>query len=441
MPRQFVREIRSEPRTREELLSVRLDGDVYAASHNDYRDLQVIDAAGDPVPYIIRQPMMTTTRDVQKNWQVENPSLIVHDDESLEITLTLKKDDPQPHGITIITPLRNFEQRVQVFGLADDVDESLLVSDAVIFDYARYMDVRQHEIRLPETTHRRFRVVIDRPTSVQESQLLELSRQFRGDDEVARNEDTTIERRPFRIDRIEFFRIEQLPVTNKSETMSCPVSGVVVKIDEEERQTLIDITSRREPITEFAMVTSSRNFRRSVHVQVPEISRRSTTWREIGHATISHLEFRDLHEEHLSVSFPPQREETYRIVIDNGDNMPLNIETVSAFSVINELVFLASPSTTYRLSYGLSPDAKPISPPSYDTAAIRAMLDKHIAPLPTELAAQTAAPPVQAASQLDFKSVVNNPWVLGTLVILLVVVLGCALYFAGRRFEQIPQDQ
>ncbi|MEX0726836.1 MAG: hypothetical protein WD065_11235, partial [Planctomycetaceae bacterium] len=271
--RQYVREIETEPRTREELLAVRLDSDVYAASHENYYDLQVVDAAGQTVPFVIRQPADTKTREVQKSWLAENPSLKVLDGEALEITVQLDKDDSQPDGVKIVTPLRNFEQRVQVFGLADGEPDQPLVTDALIFDYARYMDVRQHDVRIPATSHRRFRVVIDRPTSVQASQLLELSRQFRGEEEVGRNEQTTIERRPFRIDRVEFFEVQYLAISDRSQSMVYPVVDFEVKLDEEEKQTLIEITSRREPLNEFTIVTPSRNFSRPVRVQIPELRR------------------------------------------------------------------------------------------------------------------------------------------------------------------------
>src|SRR3989304_5567572 len=116
--------------------------------------------------------------------------------------------DPQPTGFRIVSPLRNFEQRVRGFGLDATGTEKSLVGDALIFDYSPYMDGSQNEISLPVNSHRRFRVVVDGVTSDQDSQLLELTRRLRSGREEERQERTRIQRRPFRIDRIEFLRDE-----------------------------------------------------------------------------------------------------------------------------------------------------------------------------------------------------------------------------------------
>ncbi|MEX0727122.1 MAG: hypothetical protein WD065_12675, partial [Planctomycetaceae bacterium] len=184
----------------------------------------------------------------------------------------------------------------------------------------------------------------------------------------------------------------------------------------------------------------SRNFSRPVRVQIPELRRLQTEWDDVGEAVISHLEFRDLKKERLSVSFPVQRQEKYRLVIDNGDNRPLEIRAVHSSGLINELIFLASPATSYRLKYGVKPDAEPLPAPSYDTATIQASLAKNIKPLPATLGPQEPASPSEEPARFNLKSAINNPWVLGALVIVLVAILGCGLYFAGRRFEQMPRD-
>ena len=85
-----------------------------------------------------------------------------------------------------------------------------LVSDGLIFDFSRYMELSNRDITLPANTHRRFKVVVEQAQDRRESPFRELTRIRRGDLEVRRDETTVIDRRPFRIDRIEMWRMVEV---------------------------------------------------------------------------------------------------------------------------------------------------------------------------------------------------------------------------------------
>ena len=46
----------------------------------------------------------------------------------------------------MVTPLKNFERHVRVFGSQDSEDWSPLVDDAFVFDYSEIIDVHNDEI-------------------------------------------------------------------------------------------------------------------------------------------------------------------------------------------------------------------------------------------------------------------------------------------------------
>ena len=264
----FTKEIQTEPRTQEELVVVPLDSDVFAATKNRFPDLRILDASGRAVPYVLHKATETKPQTIRSYWPAREVSLKPLDGEALEIRVRLNEKDLQPSGFRLVTPLKNFEQRVRVFG-ADAAAEKPLVPDAVIFDYSQYMDVRQPDVRLPKSADREFRIVIDGLTSDQESQLLDLTRRLRGGKEEDRSERTTIQRRPFRIDRIEFWSEQTQLSVKKEMSASYPIQKFEVREDQDKHQTVIDVHTRREPLNELRLQTSTRNFSRKAVVLVP----------------------------------------------------------------------------------------------------------------------------------------------------------------------------
>ena len=102
---------------------------------------------------------------------------------------------------------------------------------------------------------------------------------------------------------------------------------------------------------------------------------------------------------------------------------------------VYRLSFLAAPDGAYRLAYG-SETAKA---PSYDTLALRESLGRGYQPVQFSLAEQVAQPGVNEPPGGRLRNLLNEPFFLGGVILLLIVVLGWALYRAGRRIDQLPK--
>jgi hypothetical protein len=429
----WSRSIQFEAGPGDELVSVPLDSDVYRVTQDDLADVRVLSSDQQFVPFLIRKQTVQRDRVERRRWKARDVDLKPLEEGALEIRVQLRKDDPQPEGLTLSTPLKNFEQRVQVFE-GDETDP--LVSDAIVYDYSQYMDVSRRDIRLPKNSARSFRIVIGALTADQETQLLELTRRLRGGEEEERHERTTIKRRPFRIDRIDFFAHSVHRMVPQEASVARPVVEMKSETDFEKQQTVIEIRTNREPLTKLHLETTERNFSRRVRVLVPETQGVRTVWREIGQATVFRFRFRDVDEESLVVSFPEQRHETYRIVVDDRDSPPVTFDAVSAEGPVHELVYLASAHAGMQLIYG----SEVAETPSYDVAAIRAVLKSG-----EETSAATLGDPVPNGSAgggipLRFKDVVGNPIVIGCVVCVLVALLAVALVRAGRRIDALTPD-
>jgi hypothetical protein len=199
---------------------------------------------------------------------------------------------------------------------------------------------------------------------------------------------------------------------------------------------VIEVEMRREPLTSFALVTATRNFNRHAAVSVEQPDGARTKWRTIGEGTISRIDFRKLSREQLRASFPETREAKYRITIDNRDSPPLEVTGVEAEGNAYELAFLAAPAEKYRLAYG----ADRAAAPRYDTAAIESLLKEGYAPSavllgpPSESTAAAQRPP------FEWSRLLNDSRLLIAVIAVLVVVLGFALYRAGRTLDKLPPE-
>lgn len=432
----FRRDVLPPALNQDELLAIPFDSAIFAATQDGFVDMRLRDADGTPVPFLVRKRQTTRARPVRTTWPARQPSVRPLDDGGLEITIRRDDEDkhPPPNGLTLVTPLRNFRQRVRVFTSVDGAQWEPAGEDAVVFDYSRYMDVRNDSVPFPETDRRHIRIVINNVTSAQESELLAFTRRLQGNKEVERTEQATVERRPFRIDRIDFWREAREERVAGDETTEYPITDHRVSEDRDKQRTIVEFETQRQPLTSLEIETPDRNFSRHATVEAEATLGASKKWRAIGDGTLSRIDFKSLKREALSISFPESRHTRYRIVIENHDNAPLEISGVKAEGHVYELVYLASPERQDHLLYG----AEGAERSSYDNAAISELLRNGFQTSPARLGPEL--PNIAAPAPIRWSKVFNQPFVVGGVVGLLVLILGCALYGAAKRIDKLPEN-
>ena len=207
----------------------------------------------------------------------------------------------------------------------------------------------QRQCSLPETPHRYFRIVIDNFTSEQESELLALTRRLREDEESEREEQVTIQRRPFRIERVDFWREVEREQSTGDKKTEYPVGDFLAQQDPDSQRTLILVSSSRDPLTSLGLQTPDRNFSRRIAAEVETKREVKTSWRKIDERTLSRIDFKGLKQEELAVEFPETRKNSCRLVIDDRDSPPLKVMAIKASGNVYELLFLVSPRKSYQL--------------------------------------------------------------------------------------------
>jgi len=435
-PFRFYKGVERDTPQEEAILAATFDNEVYADTRDGFPDLRVVDDRDDHVPYLVEKVTESRKHTVRETCSSRVVSLVEEEDNAIEIVVRLGDRAPAADGVTFLTPLADYERRVRVFGSSDGSDWTPLMTDGLIFDYSRYMDVDNREIRLPKNSYRQFKVVIDDVTDELESPWKELTRKFRGGQEDERIERTTVQRRPFRIDRIELWADVAREHFKSDKKADYPIAKFQVEQDAKEKRTIIDVRSGRQPLTGLSLETSSRNFSRRVVVQKPVPRGVSTDWVELGQATVSMVHFGNFHRERLKITFPEQRQEDYRIIIYNQDNPPLEITGVKAEGNVYRMVFLAVPGKTYRVYYGSESADKP----SYDMATVLAPLRKGHQAVAGSLGVQLANPDFGEKPGFALRGLLGNRLILGAAICLMVVVLGWGLFRAARRVDAMPKE-
>jgi hypothetical protein len=413
-------------------VAVSLDEPFYAATRDRWPDVRLYDSKGDIVSFLIRPAKGTKTRTDRHSWAAEQTAARVEPEGGLLVELALREKEPQPTGLRIVTPLRDFEHQVRVESSADGTTWVSAGPSVVIFDYSRFVDARNDTVPFTAGDHRRFRFSITDVTAEQESQLLELHRRLQGGGETNRTERTTIARRPFRVDRVDFYRDEVRSQATETRLNTYEPIRFTQREDEKEHRTLVAIEADRQPITALRVKTDDKNFSRSVTIEsVFENAGELRKTETLG--TLTRFAVGSLQRDELTLKIPEARATRYRLVIENGDNPPLAIRGVELSGPRYELIFLATDGEKYRLEYG-SPDAEP---GRFDTAALAAVLREG----PPKVAGALAEARENLSAPLARWRPWNDPNVLVSAIVLLTLLLGWGLWRAGRRLDVAEMER
>ncbi len=432
----FVKEVAGNAVHDEAILGVRLDSDIYASTRENFPDVRVVDSNGQEISYVLEK--LTEIQDTTVRRMVTTEVISLHEaqDNQIEVLVQLDKAAPAAGGFTVFTPLKNYEQKVRVLGSSDGRSWVPLVDNALIFDYSRYMDVSNNDVRLPVNSQRQFKVAIDNVTQEQESPHRLLMRKFSGDAEATRIETTVVNQYSFRINRLSFWHEITSKQMKSARETAYPISKFQTEEDTEAKSTIIHVHTRREPLTKFTLLTDSSNFSRRAVVETPVIQGVRTKWNEVGRATIAAIDFHDFEREELTIKFPEQRHEKYRITIANEDNQPLTVTGVTAAGNIYRTKFLVSSDEKYRVLYG----SETATSPKYDTATVLTSMQEEYRTIDVALGEETGNPVFDRTADFTFGKLLENKLVLGGVILVMVVILGWILFGAGQQVGDISDE-
>jgi|694.fasta_scaffold10591_9 hypothetical protein len=426
----------------EQFASIVLDEELYSGSTESYSDLRILDAANKEIPYLVhrRAKEKLTTR--QEATTISKPQVRPLEDNRLEIIFTIdrEKHAHSIDGLALKTSTRDFEHRVSVeTRTSDNSPWHTLVTDALIYDYSRYMDVRNLEIPFTEkssnTAEVQFRVLIEKVTQEKESQFLALTRTIKNGVQTKQEETLAINRENLYIDSLSFWQKVESVSSTESVLVEYPIQIDRRSEDEKNKSTVIEFSSKRQPLSHLQVITEDSNFHRKITLYAVNAEPAPDTLvkqdRVLTHGSITKISLPKNSRADLAIAFPATRSSRYRLVIENGDSPPLKDITLKADGETYELLFLMAPNQNYSLTYG-NPLLKA---PNYDLLALRTALDSKIPAIRGRLG--DAKPIDLVDPRPTWEKLIENRLLLGGLFTLLLGVLAWTLYQASKRLASI----
>ncbi|MFH0938040.1 MAG: hypothetical protein V1899_01970 [Planctomycetota bacterium] len=164
--------IQPTPSAPVEIVAFELDADIYETGRSDFGDIRIF-RDGTAVPHIVERAMETSMRTAREIQPSRRVSLREEADNRIEVVFELLGDDPQVEGLEIVTPLHDFDRDVRVWTGPDGITWEIVVPQAQVCDYARFMDFDQREVIFPAVNRRYIKLEISSATVAQTGRVME----------------------------------------------------------------------------------------------------------------------------------------------------------------------------------------------------------------------------------------------------------------------------
>jgi len=428
----FHKTIKAPASDMQEMGVLNIDSDIYRNTGGTFSDIRICDSTRLEVPYFIRNKTYPDT--VQNRYEVamERVDFKTLPQNRIEIQFRCSAKDSFPCELAFVTPVRNFEKSVSVFGSDDRKSWEPLALDQPVFDYTQYIDARNVAVTFKKTHHSYYKLTINNVTETKRSSYTQIMNESGKGAFVKQHETFVQGQEVFRIDGVIFYGMST-DLRNRSDAHTgYPLTITRTSFDSSTRSTMIYCRSSREPLVSVSLSTTSNVFKRIVSVWGSNDTLSDSSWVFIATSELYRLKIREVNREQLGINFTNDvRYLRYRLGIADGDNQPLAITSVQATGIIKEIVFSAKKARELTVMY--STDS--IDKPSYD-------LESVLSETPG-----IAYPVWQAGSQLqtgkkqnpvapEKKKFDSKPLLVVSLFIMVIVLAGI-LFVTVKKVEKI----
>ncbi|MEI8242140.1 MAG: hypothetical protein WCI17_02615 [bacterium] len=379
----FSRAVEGAAPARTEAVAAPLDEALHRFAAAGYVDVRVLDERGTESPCAVEKLLVNETCTVRRPVAARVTALRELPGNRIEAEFVLEGTAERADGFTVDTPLRDFVRAVTVCRRVTGAPWQMLVQDAEICDYSRYLDVRRTEVTLPAGPGQQFKVEIGNATEARIQPLVKLVSQKGGPDAGAEIRTQELLTTPFRMDRISFWRHETVVEKQRAARREWALPAPTVVEHAREKRTEITVETGRLPLNRLVLTSRSKNFSRRVRVQIPVVENGVSQWRDLAEARVQEVDLPGFTRSERELNFPEQRVEKLRVTVVNGDNPPLADVSLRGFGPVYQVVWLADPGRTYRLLYG----GENLQAPVYDLDAVLTPIRQGLQPAACTLGA------------------------------------------------------
>ncbi|MCU0607743.1 MAG: DUF3999 family protein [Candidatus Edwardsbacteria bacterium] len=411
---------------------INFDSDLYRSTRDDLSDIRLAGPGRREIPYLIRMATRTDTATVRLSIALETIEFTEGPDNSITIILLREETDSIPDELDIGTPNKDFEKSVSVYGSNDRASWRALAVDRPIFDYSRYIDVRNTSIALQKRAFSYYKVVVGKAVAVRRSPFSQIVTEI-GTRPGVRYESFLQNTEPFRIERAAFFEFRSTVRASNPLPVAYSLPVIAAVSDTARKTTTVYCRSDREPINEIRLSTASRFFRRQVVVEGTNDTSRSATWIPMTTSIVQRLAMGTYRRESLSIPLDDWRRYLrYRLIISHQDNPPIEVTGISALGGVHQLFFFCDQGESLTVYYG----GEDIDPPRYDVAALLADIPR-VEGAQWRLGAQV---PAGGRSPGGRRRWINPKAVLIASLIVMVGVLAAVLFLTTKKVEQATEQ-
>jgi hypothetical protein len=356
-----------EETARGELGSSEIDEEVFAKVERGFVNLRVVDDNDSDVPVVVRRRATARKHGHEAAIGSETVSFETFPTNRVEIRLRVKeKGNPAATAVVLKSRVRNFEKQVSVSGSNDGRTWKLITKNMPIFDYSRFIDVRNERIDFKPSAFAFFKLEITNISESHQSPLTRIAKETTGGTLASEIERTSFQRSDFRIEDIEL--IQKKTSTRYADVRRGYSTGnLLSEVDDEKKQSVVTFDTARTPLTRLSVKVDSANFNRAILIEGSDDEDARPKWRRILSTRIGRISLGSFRQEKTAIDLGGERRfRRYRLTIDNLDNPALFILGVSAEGPAYELVFYRTPGKQYHALYG----AAGASLPKYDIGSV-----------------------------------------------------------------------
>ncbi len=297
------------------LNSFSIDDEIFKNTQKDLRDLRVIDNKNREVPYKL---LKSHSKSETQTFFPKMLNKSYAPGENSSAVLDFGVNNQGINFLEITTSSENFQTSARVYGSNTIGDWRVLADDIYIYDYTDNrgnMFYKRTSLNFPESIYQYLKIEID--------------------DNIGK---------PIKIDKITGKRIkkENAKELRREVAFNKKTAGNNTEL-------VIDLGQGGIPHSKITVGVGDKNFNRSLDIYA---SFNNENWRKVSGGYIFRYNTPKFNGENLVLDFSEINERYIKFIIYNYDNVPLDINKITIYSVYREIVFKAEAGGEYKVYYG-----------------------------------------------------------------------------------------
>jgi len=348
---QYCAEVNGQARANA-LSSIHLPAEVLEKSASGCIDLRLFGPGGRETPFVVIENVAPP--EPQENYSLEITDYAGNGTEA-SISMRLPEKRRPVTVIEIHTPDRDFKKRAVLSTSSDNKAWRVAAEDA-IYDFSSRVDLRKTRIEFQKTDDRYFRLKLTDDGGGKQQGKTSIKLRYEGLDFSVEG----MQKKEIHIQDVQALTAlsrERVPVYDTR-----PFPNVSAKTDKDGNTVII--LKAGLPVERFSFAVANPYYSRNVMVSVRGADDEET-YRFLARGTIYRFALDGRKEERTFIDARSPKQASYKIVIENRGNPPLDVKAVDLSWVRQDLYFLAlNDNDRHTLCFGNDTLARP----EYDIA-------------------------------------------------------------------------